>query len=258
LAYNNPPAGSPWVIDAFFLPDLLALLFLAFFGLLSLEARWPSKKNWLRFAVLACLLWVSPTQFRADDYSKDFLSFDYAHDLQELLPTKAVLLAAGGFDAFGFWYLQGVEQRRPDLTLVDVPLLSDWYLEQLSPRIPELQAAWNSKEELLDALLGSRMLEPLYYTSHNPGDRGIPLGLVSYAPAPGAPVALNLSMLSAPWPTLRLRYLDEVCPKDPNRSELMGYYPASADALGSFANRVHNAALANIAQQWRLWLSPKS
>jgi hypothetical protein len=242
ILYNNPPERAPWVIDAFFLPDFTLLWLFAALGLWSLSLRYSRP---LLFGVAALLiLALAPLNFRRVNHARDFLAYDYARDLQQALPHDALLLAAGGGDAFGFWYLQGVEKRRPDLTLIDVPLLSDWYLAELRPRIPELSPSWASREAVVSGLLESSLQKPLYYTSHNPGDRGIPFGLVSLAPSPRRPVPLNSGMLKAPWLALRARFLlDRSTPKDGNRAELMEYYPSSARALGDFARRFQNPDL---------------
>jgi len=251
LLYNNPPSSAPWVIDAFFLPDFVAIWFFAalgFFGILLKFSRW---RSWILAVTTGILLILAPADYAATNYSNDYLAYDYARDLQANLPNNAILLAAGGDDAFGFWYLQTIETRRPDLTLLDVPLLSEWYLEQLSPRIPELNPAWQNRDAVVNGLLASRTKNPLYYSSHNPGDRGIPFALVSLAPAPNQPIRLSTTLLMAPWLSVRLRFLDDhVTPRDGNRTELMEYYPASALALADFGQRLHNLPLQQFAEKY--------
>jgi hypothetical protein len=248
--YNNPPAGAPWVIDAFFLPDFALLWLFGGLGLFALLLRLPKRRPWILAAATLTIAILAPGNYRASDYSQDTLAYDYAMDLQESLPPHAVLLAAGGADAFGFWYLQEVEGRRQDLCLVDVPLLSDWYLAELSPRIPELNPAWQSRDAVVNGLLASPMTEPLYYSSHNPGDRGIPLGLVSLAPSPMRPIPLSVNLLAAPWRALRTRFLsDTTSPRDGNRAELMEYYPQSARALADFGRRLNNPQVVQLASK---------
>lgn len=250
LLYNNPPASAPWVIDAFFLPDFALIWLFSALGLFHLIQKFSEKRVWILGATALFIAWLGLANYQSSDYSGDYLAYDYARDLQALLPHDAILLAAGGDDAFGFWYLQQIEKRRQELTLLDVPLLSDWYMEQLSPRIPELNPSWQSRDAVVNGLLGSKTKHPLYYTSHNPGDRGIPLGLISLAPAPNAAVPLTSNFLIAPWLTLRTRFLnDATTPKDGNRAELMEYYPASARALGDFAGRFHNLPLQQFAKK---------
>lgn len=258
LIVNNPPARAPWVADAFFLPDFVLLWFFGALGLWSLFLRWPEKRRDLLIGLGILVLGLSPIQYKKVDYSNDTLAYDYARDLQNLLPKDAVLLGAGGGDAFGFWYLQDVEGRRRDLTLVDVPLLSSWYLQELAPRIPELKPEWNTQALVVNGLLASTMRKPLYYTTHNPGDRGIPLALVSLAPSPNRQVQLSAPILMAPWKTLRLRFLnDQRTPVEGNRKELLAYYPASARALADFGRRFQSAELIQFSDRLQRQFSEK-
>jgi hypothetical protein len=247
--YNNPPQRAPWVIDAFFLPDFALLWFFGGLGLWSLTLKYSQRRGPILAAYAVLIIGMAPLSYKHGNYSNDFLAYDYARDLQDPLPRNSVLLAAGGGDAFGFWYLQQVERRRPDICLVDVPLLSDWYLNQLRPRIPELSRDWQTRDQVVGGLLQSKISSPLYYSSHNPGERGIPMALVSLAPAPGAKVALSPALLEAPWQALRTRFLsDAVTPLDGSREELIGCYASSADALESFARRFQSPQLIAFAQ----------
>lgn len=240
LAYNHPPQAAPWVINAFFLPTfvLAAPLLLAGAFALMRGLGLPQRLSFgLGALALATALALAPARYRANDFSRDYLLYDYGQDLLQLPKPHAALLASGGDDAFTVWYLQQLEHRRPDLTLVDVPLVSDWYLEQLSPRLPELDPAWRTRDQVSQGLL-ARPQRPLYYTSHNPGDRGIPLGLLSDVPQPGVPLLLSNQTLLAPWQATRLRWIaDTRTPMDGNREELLGFYPDSAKALVEFAQR---------------------
>lgn len=56
-----------------------------------------------------------------------------ARHLLDGVPSHGVLYAAGDNDTFPLWYLQIVEQYRPDVTVIAVPLLgAPWYREQLA------------------------------------------------------------------------------------------------------------------------------
>ncbi len=70
----------------------------------------------------------------------------YARLLLDAMPSNGVLLAGGDNDTFPLWYLQQVEERRPDVTVVTVPLLgAEWYRTELVRRgllAPEAAARW--------------------------------------------------------------------------------------------------------------------
>ena len=77
----------------------------------------------------------------------------YARLLLDAVPGGGVLIAAGDNDTFPLWYLQQVEDYRPDVTVVTVPLLgAAWYRAGLARRgaYPRDQAtAWPGLEGAL-------------------------------------------------------------------------------------------------------------
>ncbi len=57
----------------------------------------------------------------------------YARLLLESVPPNGVLVAAGDNDTFPLWYLQQVEEVRPDVSIVTAPLLgAPWYRSALA------------------------------------------------------------------------------------------------------------------------------
>jgi hypothetical protein len=53
--------------------------------------------------------------------------------LLEAVPGGGILVAGGDNDTFPLWYLQQVEDLRPDVTIVTVPLLgAEWYRASLA------------------------------------------------------------------------------------------------------------------------------
>jgi hypothetical protein len=55
--------------------------------------------------------------------------------LLDSLPRRAVLFVAGDNDSYPLWYAQQVEHRRPDVTVVTLPLLAaSWYVDELARR----------------------------------------------------------------------------------------------------------------------------
>jgi hypothetical protein len=257
LNYNNPPL--PWVINAFFVPDFALIWLLAFVGAESLYPRWQSwhaqGATVFAAAALLGLLALAPLRYRHNDYSQDFLLYDYNRDLMQGMAPHSALLASGGNDAFGLWYLQGVESRRRDLVVIDVPLLGDWYMEQLRLQLPEWNPAWRSHDDVVQGFLAAPQ-RPLYYSSHNPGNRGIPLGLVCLVPSPGQSLQLSAAGLLGRFQTLRLRWAaDTQTPWDGNREELTEYYPLAAQALLGFAQQQGVAPLIPLASSWKQALS---
>lgn len=76
--------------------------------------------------------------------------------LLESVPTNGVLFTAGDNDSFPLWYLQAVEQVRPDVAVITVPMLgAGWYRAQIARREHLLSdstvLAWRGVEATLRA-----------------------------------------------------------------------------------------------------------
>ncbi len=81
----------------------------------------------------------------------------YARLLLESVPGNGVLVAGGDNDTFPLWYLQQVEDVRPDVTVVTVPLLgAAWYRESLvrsGVLSRELASRWAGAEATLASVM---------------------------------------------------------------------------------------------------------
>jgi hypothetical protein len=81
----------------------------------------------------------------------------YARLLLDAVPQRGVLFAGGDNDTFPLWYLQQVEDYRPDVTVVTVPLLgATWYREALAARrlLPsEAVRSWPGLEATLRSVM---------------------------------------------------------------------------------------------------------
>ncbi|HEY3346415.1 MAG TPA: DUF2723 domain-containing protein, partial [Nitrospirota bacterium] len=67
-----------------------------------------------------------------NDRSANFIAYDMGNAELTFSPEFAVLFTWGDSGAFPMWYLQDVEQKRPDVLLVHTPHLPlDWFLKSL-------------------------------------------------------------------------------------------------------------------------------
>lgn len=77
--------------------------------------------------------------------------------LLDAVPPAGVLLSGGDNDTFSLWYLQQVEEYRPDVAVVTVPLLgAEWYRADLARRrlLDEaLVARWAGLEPTLSGVM---------------------------------------------------------------------------------------------------------
>ena len=81
--------------------------------------------------------------FREVDESRNTMVEDFTRNVLTNLPPNAIIFSAGWeFWTSGAFYFQLVEGVRPDVLVVDVPLLHDrpWYSSHLKRRAPEVMA----------------------------------------------------------------------------------------------------------------------
>ncbi|MFB2120904.1 DUF2723 domain-containing protein [Parapedobacter sp. 2B3] len=72
------------------------------------------------------------------DRSQKFLARDIAKDYLESCAPNAILFTYGDNDTYPLWYVQEVENVRPDVRVVNLSLLSaDWYVRQMTKKVNE-------------------------------------------------------------------------------------------------------------------------
>ncbi len=118
----------------FYIPALITAAVMA--GGLAREIIYAGGRGlnkYLRFAVIA--VFAATAAFTAvrnhypNDYSKNYLAFDYASNSLKSVGKRGVLVTWGDNGVFPLWYLRTVERYRDDAVLVHGPLLTyDWYL----------------------------------------------------------------------------------------------------------------------------------
>lgn len=75
------------------------------------------------------------------DRSHKFLARDIAKNYLESCAPNAILFTYGDNDTYPLWYVQEVENVRPDVRVVNLSLLSaDWYVRQMTKKVNEADA----------------------------------------------------------------------------------------------------------------------
>ncbi len=125
-------------IESYYLASLVGIGGLILFGLDYLT-RWISRQALLIGGALFAVAVVA-TNFESSDRSDLWLIEDAATNMLESLPPDAVVISGlWDFWLSGSWYLQEVEEVRPDVTVIDHNLLKySWYIDQLENAHPDL------------------------------------------------------------------------------------------------------------------------
>ena len=141
IGYLNTPAEMIFLNEEFFTP--LYLLSSVFIGLgvfhllrtclVKISQRDFSSLSFrvvTAFIILALPMTVCALHYLENDQHDNYIAYDYAVNTLRSLPERAILYTWGDSGAFPLWYLQGVERRRGDLSIVHTPhLLFAWYLD---------------------------------------------------------------------------------------------------------------------------------
>jgi len=156
-----------YVLERFFLASQVVLAPSIALGILEvaewISVRTPTRKRLITrliaAASLIALLVSVGVNYRKIDQSHNHVARLYTEDAFATAPAKSTLLINGDEIVLPLCYMQAVEQLRPDLTLVIMPLLqTDWYLAQLRQRYSGLFVPFdrydpsrNNLKKLVDA-----------------------------------------------------------------------------------------------------------
>jgi hypothetical protein len=148
IAYLNLKAGTSfgWAFvpdierheardrDYFFVLGFLAWGVWAGMGAMAIAQRFrlPRAIGLAIAALPLALNWTIVTRRPEPEAS---MAREFAKELLDPLPRRAVLFVAGDNDTYPLWFAQQVEGRRRDVTVVTMPLLgAPWYVAEIERR----------------------------------------------------------------------------------------------------------------------------
>ena len=162
---GDPPEENIFLVKEFHTPAYLLTAVWLGLGMMALAKAllWiaaPLRKIQYLLVFICAVYFLIPVGARMlqnlpqADRRRNYVAYDYATNIMNSLQQDAILFTWGDSGAFPLWYLQVVEQQRPDVTLVHVPhLTAPWFLEQLPPELFESQTPAKDYKQDLAALL---------------------------------------------------------------------------------------------------------
>lgn len=75
------------------------------------------------FSMLVVPVWMAAENWDDHDRSKRYVAYDVANNMLNSCDNNAILFTIGDNDTFPLWYVQQVENKRPDVSVVNVSLL---------------------------------------------------------------------------------------------------------------------------------------
>lgn len=122
-------------IDVYFYLAIYAMIVISAAGFLLFAEKFDK----LKYAVILIPLINMGMNYSENDKSDNYLVYDYTRNVVDNLGRDAVIISAQwDYWVSAFWYLQKVENYRPDIVLIEKELLRrTWYPLQLNKWHPE-------------------------------------------------------------------------------------------------------------------------
>ena len=158
VLYFNIPADFFRSFDRHYLPSFVIFSMWIAYGIgcvLLIFLKLSQRHGWTVLGVAVLLLVALPgsqlvKNFRQIDGSDNYFTYDFAKNLLDTLPPDAIVFTNGDNDTWPPWYLQIAEGYRPDVTVINLPLLNtSWFVSQVVARDPKIPLAF-SEEELAE------------------------------------------------------------------------------------------------------------
>ncbi len=140
---SDPPEENIFLVEEFHAPAYLLMAVWIGMGAMAcakavLWVAKPYRRLQYGFVFMLAVFFLLSPAFQVlentpqADRRRNYVAYDYASNVLTSLQDNAILFTWGDSGAFPLWYLQIVEQQRPDVTLIHLPHLgSAWFVESL-------------------------------------------------------------------------------------------------------------------------------
>jgi hypothetical protein len=141
VLYLNQPPFQPRERDYAYAGSFYAFAIWIGFGVFSLAQlfeRLSKKYAYLIAPLLALFVPVLVLAQNYDDHNRSgrYIARDFGKNYLNSCATNAILFTYGDNDTFPLWYVQDVENERPDVRICNVTLLNgDWYIDQMKRKV---------------------------------------------------------------------------------------------------------------------------
>lgn len=148
VLYVNQPSVQPRERDYSYVCSFYAFAIWIGLGVIAIADLLMKKlnaKNAAIVATVACLLMapvvMAKQEWAGHDRSSKWTARDMAYNYLQSCPPNAILFTYGDNDTYPLWYIQEVENVRPDVRLINLSLFSfDWSIRQMQRKINQSEA----------------------------------------------------------------------------------------------------------------------
>jgi hypothetical protein len=158
--YFNLPESYFRSIDRHYLPSLVIFAAIIAYGLGSFLVLLSKGRRLVAIMAITILILILPgyqlaKNYKQCDNSTNYFTIDFAANVIRTLPQNAIIFTNGDNDTYPLWYIQQVEKERPDIAIINLPLLNaPFYVNQLKARDPQFLSGLTAKE--IDAFVPKR------------------------------------------------------------------------------------------------------
>ena len=92
-------------------------------GCLSTESRSMAFGSVVALSMLVVPIWMAAENWDDHDRSNRYVAYDVANNMLNSCDSNAMLFTFGDNDTFPLWYVQQIENKRPDISVVNISLL---------------------------------------------------------------------------------------------------------------------------------------
>lgn len=143
VLYVNQPSVQPRERDYSYVCSFYAFAIWIGLGVIAIADMLMKKLNAQNAAIAAtvvCLLAapavMAKQEWAGHDRSTKWTAHDMAYNYLVSCPPNAILFTYGDNDTYSLWYVQEVENVRPDVRIVNLSLFTgDWYIRQMQQKM---------------------------------------------------------------------------------------------------------------------------
>ena len=137
VAYFNIPENFFRSFDRHYLPSFVIFSGFIAYGAAAIVSAAAYEGAGVQPIIAGLIVLLAPGylayhNYAGADRSREYFAYDYATNILATLPENSIVVTSGDNDTFTLLYLQGAENMRRDVTVVNSSLLNTvWFTEEL-------------------------------------------------------------------------------------------------------------------------------
>ncbi|MBN2755151.1 MAG: hypothetical protein JXR81_09880, partial [Candidatus Goldbacteria bacterium] len=231
--YNRTQEDVKWLIQIFIMPaEYITGLFISA-GTVYALSRFKNKKTYFVVMAIAAAAagFMISDNFKKNNHSNDYLSYDYGNNLLNTMETGSLYVADGDYNLMPVYYIQEIEKRRTDIIFATASfMIFDWGINDFIKKYENIpMKPFDTERNILNIIENYKNKTDVYRSAFMPkldpymnGYTAVPKGLL-----------VKLNPLKKTYsPALYRMYsyrsiFEKFAKESKNDYDLIGWYPVS-------------------------------